>query len=120
MRPDSKIDYLELPAADLKAAEAFYHGVFGWHFIDYGPEYVAFTDGRMDGGFFKADLRSTTRTGGALLVIYADDIEAMRDKVLAAGGTLAQDIFDFPGGRRFHFLDPNGNELAVWTEASGE
>jgi len=113
---DQKIDYLELPGDDLNAIETFYASAFGWQFTDYGPEYRAFTDGKLDGGFYKSALRSRTDTGSALIVLYADDLEATRDKVTNAGATILRDIFSFPGGRRFHFADPHGNELAVWSE----
>ena len=113
---DQKIDYVEFYAADFDAVEAFYSVVFGWEFTDYGPEYRAFNDGHVDGGFRKGELTSTTEAGGALVILYAEDLEATRDAVVEHGGTLTEDIFSFPGGRRFQFLDPHGNELAVWSE----
>lgn len=116
MASDQKIDYIELPARDLEAIETFYSGAFGWAFTDYGPTYRAFSDGKLNGGFFKSELRSRTENGAALVVLYATDLEATRDRVLAVGGSLHKDIFSFPGGRRFHFLDPHGNELAVWSD----
>jgi len=116
LSPDQKIDYVEFPAADFDVVQAFYENTFGWTFTDYGPEYRAFSDGRLEGGFRLADLRSTTATGGALVILYADDLENTRDKVVANGGILIDDIFSFPGGRRFQFADPNGNELAVWSD----
>ncbi|XOV86543.1 MAG: VOC family protein [Pseudomonadota bacterium] len=117
MPQDRKIDYIELPGADLDALEAFYRSAFDWQFTDYGPEYRAFTDGKLDGGFYVSPLRSSTDTGAALVILYAEHLEAARERVLAAGGTLARDIFAFPGGRRFHFKDPHGNELAVWSDS---
>ncbi len=117
MPTDQKVDYLELPAADLDAVQAFYEAAFGWSFTEYGPDYRAFTDGRIDGGFYRSDLSSTTESGAALIVIYASDLEVTRDRVVASGGRLVRDIFTFPGGRRFHFADPNGNELAVWSDS---
>lgn len=113
---DLKIDYLEFPASDFDAVQAFYEKAFGWTFTDYGPEYRAFNDGTVDGGFYQSDLRSTRETGGALVVLYAVNLEETRDKVLACGGRVVQEIFSFPGGRRFHFTDPHGNELAVWSD----
>ena len=110
-----KINYLELPATDLDAAQAFYQKAFGWSFTDYGPDYRAFNDGALDGGFYRADARSRTKTGGALIVLYAEDLEDALGRVQAGGGTVVREIFSFPGGRRFHFADPNGNELAVWS-----
>ena len=111
-----KIDYIELPADDFAAVEAFYSSVFGWSFTDFGPNYRAFSDGRLDGGFTKSSLRSETNSGAALVVIYADDLEAVRDRVLSSGGSVCKQIFSFPGGRRFQFRDPHGNELAVWSQ----
>ena len=117
MPTDKRIDYIELPAVDLAQAKRFYGDVFGWTFVDYGPDYCAFNDGRLDGGFRRVDLfSSSSQNGAALVVLYADDLEATRSAVTAAGAAILHDIFSFPGGRRFHFLDPNGNELAVWSE----
>lgn len=116
MPQDQKIDYIEFPAVDFDAIQAFYESAFGWKFTDYGPEYRAFTDGRLDGGFRQADLKSTTATGSALVILYAEDLERTRDKVVSSGGAIIEDIFSFPGGRRFQFSDPHGNELAVWSD----
>lgn len=117
VQSDKKIDYIELPAADFGAVETFYKAVFGWTFTDYGDSYRAFSDGKLDGGFFKSDKRSSQGDNGAALVVfYAEDIEGMRQSVLANGGVVSKDIFSFPGGRRFHFHDPHGNELAVWSD----
>jgi len=116
MPPDQKIDYLELPARDLDAVQAFYEKAFGWSFTDYGPDYRAFNDGKIDGGFYRAEVRSSTESGAALIVIYAADLERTKEHVLASGGDIVKDIFSFPGGRRFHFADPNRNELAVWSD----
>lgn len=116
MPTDRKIDYLEFPAKDLDAVQRFYEQAFGWSFTDYGPEYRAFSDGRLDGGFYRADLQSSTSHGAVLVVLYAADLEATRATVIESGGRILQEIFAFPGGRRFHFSDPSGNELAVWSE----
>lgn len=116
MPTNTKINYIEFPAADLDAAQAFYEKAFGWEFTDYGPEYKAFNDGAMDGGFYKAALKSDSDQGAALVVLYADKLEAVEAAVTANGGKIVKPIFSFPGGRRFHFTDPNGNELAVWSE----
>lgn len=117
MHTDRTIDYVEFPARDLELARTFYSRVFGWTFEEYGPDYCAFSDGRLDGGFFRSDRRSSASEGAALVVLYASDLEATRRRVEEHGGAIVQDIFSFPGGRRFHFADPNGNELAVWSEA---
>ena len=110
---DRRIDYVEYTATDIEATKNFFTTVFGWRFTDYGPEYTAFEDGRLNGGFAKADAASG---GSPLVVIYATDLEAVKDAVTNNGGTIARDTYEFPGGRRFHFNDPNGNELAVWSE----
>ncbi len=110
---DRRVGYIEFPATDIAATKDFYTRVFGWKFTDYGPGYSSFDDGRLGGGFVKAD--KITR-GGALVVIYAADLEGIEAQVRAAGGTIVKEIFAFPGGRRFHFTDPGGNELAVWSE----
>lgn len=114
---DQKIDYMEFPARDFDAVQAFYEQAFGWEFTDYGPEYRAFTDGKLDGGFRQSDTRASTEDGSALVVLYAKDLEAAHAKVTASGGSIIREIFSFPGGRRFHFTDPHGNELAVWSDA---
>ena len=113
---DQKIDYIEFPAADMDAVEAFYAQAFGWEFTEYGPEYRAFHDDKLDGGFYKSDLVSRSDKGASLVILYAVDLEATRDIVVAAGGRISADIFSFPGGRRFQFFDPHGNELGVWTD----
>lgn len=112
MRKDGKVDYVELPAKDLPATKAFYEAAFGWAFTDYGPEYAAFGEG-LDGGF-QADAGEVARA--PLVVLYAEDLEAMEARVRAAGGQVTRPIYSFPGGRRFHFRDPAGNELAAWAE----
>lgn len=113
---DQKIDYIELPADDFDATEAFYSSTFGWSFTDYGPDYRAFSDQRLDGGFYKSALRSSTASGAALVVLFANDLEQTRDRIVNNGGTISKEIFAFPGGRRFHFMDVHGNELAVWSD----
>ena len=117
MLESNKISYVELPAKDLALNKAFFGQVFGWEFKDYGPDYTAFEKAGLDGGFFQADFCSRPQTGAALVVLYSDDLESTLAKVKAAGGSIEQDIFEFPGGRRFHFADPNGNEYAVWSTA---
>ena len=110
-----RIDYVEIPGDDMAELRAFYGGVFGWRFTDYGPDYAGF-DAGLDGGL-ATDAQE--RTVAPLLVIRVDDPEAFLDKVVAAGGEVTRPIFHFPGGRRFHFRDPSGNELAVWTTEAG-
>jgi len=110
---DLRIDYIEFPVTDIGATKKFYAGVFGWQFEDYGPEYTAFQDGRLSGGFFLAEKAAA---GSPLVVIYATSLEAVEEKIKAAGGRIVKDTFSFPGGRRFHFSDPCGNQLAVWSD----
>ncbi len=116
MTGSGKINYIELPASDLELAKAFYASALGWSFEDYGPEYVAFNDGTFNGGFFKSDLSSSTESGAALVVLYTEELEELQAKLVENGARVCREIFEFPGGRRFHFLDPNNNELAVWSD----
>jgi predicted enzyme related to lactoylglutathione lyase len=110
---DRRMDYIEFPATDIQETSRFYSAVFGWKFIDYGPDYTSFGDGRLNGGF-----RAVTEVsrGGPLVVVYATDLEEIEKLVVENGGRIVQETFEFPGGRRFHFTDPSGNELAVWSE----
>ena len=110
---NGRIDYIEFPATDVAKTKAFYQQIFGWKFTDYGPDYTSFEDGRLSGGFTK---ESKIVRGGTLVVLYATDLIATEKKVRDGGGIIVKDAFDFPGGRRFHFTDPSGNELAVWSE----
>ncbi len=107
-----QIQYIEFLSSDIKRAKTFYKESFGWTFTDYGPEYSAFEGDYIDGGF---TLGKPVK-GSILIVIFSENIEATKHKVIKAGGIIAKDIFQFPGGRRFHFLDPDNNELAVWSE----
>jgi uncharacterized protein len=109
-----RVDYLEWPVLSIAETKRFYSELFGWKFEDWGPDYISFHDGRMAGGFFKAE---TIQRGGALVVIACIDLEGMLQKVQGIGATITKDIFSFPGGRRFQFLDPSGHELALWTES---
>jgi len=111
-----KINYLEFPAKNIDAAKTFFSTVFGWTFTDYGPEYSAFSNAGMDGGFYQSDLTVSTENGSALIVFFSKELERTQTKIEAAGGTMVKPIFSFPGGRRFHFADPNGNEYAVWSD----
>ena len=110
---DRRIDYIEFPCTDTGATKAFYTAAFGWKFTDYGPDYTSFEDGRLSGGFWKA---ATLQPGGPLVVLYAADLAAVEQAIVAAGGSITKPAFSFPGGRRFHFADPSRNELAVWSE----
>lgn len=113
-----KINYLEFPAKDLAATKSFFSQVFGWQFTDYGPEYTAFfaENAGIDGGFYLSELVATTSNGSCLTVWFSDTLEDTEQRIVQAGGTIVKPCFAFPGGRRFHFTDPNGNEFAVWSD----
>lgn len=116
MNQHEKINYVEFPAKDLRVTKTFFQSVFGWSFTDYGPEYTAFENQGLDGGFFQSDLASSTKNGAALIIFYSNQLEATLAKVEQAGGVILKPIYSFPGGRRFHFAEPSGNEFAVWGE----
>ena len=116
MNKHEKINYVEFPAKDIEATQAFFSTVFNWSFVNYGSEYTAFTNEGIDGGFFKSDLSVSTENGSALIVFYSKSLEKTQLKIENAGGSIIKPIFSFPGGRRFHFSDPNGNEYAVWSD----
>ena len=112
-RNNNGIDYIEFSVTDIKEAKSFYGDVFEWTFQDWGPDYASFNDGRVDGGLRKAE---SLKSGSPLVIFYSIDLEKIMEKIKSKGGTITQDIFDFPGGKRFHFNDPFGNELAVWSD----
>ena len=116
MKQHEKLNYVELPARDLDATRHFFNEAFGWTFEDFGPDYCAFSGQGLDGGLYRSELYSSTLSGAALLVFYSDDLEATRARVEQAGGRIEKPIFEFPGGRRFHFSEPSGNEFAVWSD----
>ena len=118
MNEHEKINYVEFPARDIEATKTFFIKAFGWSFVDYGPEYTAFSNEGLDGGFFKSDLAASTENGSALIVFYSQDLETTQSKIESAGGSIIKPIFSFPGGRRFHFEDPSDNEFAVWSDVS--
>lgn len=111
----AKLNYVEFPAKDIKATKQFFERAFNWSFVDYGPDYTSFSDQGLDGGFYRSELTSITANGAALLVLLSDNLIATQKTVENAGGIITQAIFDFPGGQRFHFVEPSGNELAVWS-----
>ncbi len=110
---NNHINYVEFKAKDLEIIKAFYQEVFHWKFTDYGPDYTAFSESGLFGGFEKTDQEIVN---GALVVLYHKSLTTIRQNILDAGGQLTKDVFSFPGGKRFHFTDPTGNELAVWSE----
>lgn len=107
------ITYIELKANDLKKIKDFYHNSFHWSFTDYGPTYVAFSESGIQGGF---ELNEDKIVNGVLIVLYHKDLNLIKNRIIEFGGKITKDIFSFPGGRRFHFEDPSGNELAVWSD----
>lgn len=109
----NKIDYVEFAAENLAVVKTFYGETFGWEFEDWGPDYVSFSGAGLEGGFRGNE---KPQSGGPLVILYADDLDAVEARVSAAGGKIAEH-HEFPGGRRFHFIDPAGNALAVWTKA---
>ncbi|MEM6833116.1 MAG: VOC family protein [Sphingomonadales bacterium] len=112
------INYVELPSTNLAATKAFYGAVFGWTFQDWGPTYISIHGAGVDGGF-TTDGTAPSAESGPLVIMFSNDLEATLDAVKAAGGDITQPIFSYPGGRRFHFLDPSGNALAVWSHEKG-
>ena len=110
---DRRIDYIEFRTTNIEEIKGFYSEIFGWEFTDYGPDYSSFTDGRIAGGFVAA---VEVTSGGPLVVLYSTNLEEIETRVSENGGQIVQKIFEFPGGRRFHFIDPSGNELAVWSD----
>ena len=106
-----RIDNIEFNVHDIERSKAFYGTVFGWTFVDYGPTYTEFNDGRLAGGFTTGE---PVKPGGPLVILYADDLSGVQRKLVDAGATISRETFSFPGGRRFHFTDLDGYELAVW------
>ncbi|CRN01185.1 putative enzyme related to lactoylglutathione lyase [Pseudomonas sp. 34 E 7] len=109
---DHQIDNVEFNVSDISRSKDFYGSAFGWTFVDYGPSYTEFSDGRLAGGFTTGE---PVRPGGPLVILYGDDLEETQRRLVAAGATISREIFSFPGGKRFHFIDPDGYELAVWS-----
>ena len=116
MNKHEKISYVEFPARNLQATKEFFTQVFGWSFQDFGAEYTAFSNQGIDGGFFKSELSSSTNNGAALIVFYSNNLELTLENIIRADGHIIKPIFPFPGGRRFHFTEPSGNEFAVWSD----
>ena len=114
MRTEKRIDYIEIPVTDPARARDFFAALMGWEFQDWGPDYISFSDGRLNGGFRRSD--DPPPANSVLLVFFSENLERDRDRVVDLGARISQDIFEFPGGRRFHFVDPMGNEYAIWGE----
>lgn len=113
MRAEKRIDYVEIPVTDLNKARDFFAALFGWTFQSFGDDYMSFNDGRMDGGFRRSS--EPAPATGVLVVFFSTDIERDLDRVQQLGATISEPIFSFPGGRRFHFVDPTGTEFAIWS-----
>ena len=107
------INYIEFKASNLEAIKKFYASCFGWKFTDYGPAYIAFSESGLEGGF---ELTQDAIVNGALVVLYHTNLELIQKIIENKGGIISKPAFSFPGGRRFHFLDPSGNELAIWSD----
>lgn len=116
MKQPEQLNYVEFGSANLAATKGFFSTVFGWSFIDYGPQYTAFDFQGLEGGFFLSEKVARQENGSALLVFYSKGLEQTVAKVEQGGGQIIKPIFEFPGGRRFHFLEPGGNEFAVWSD----
>ena len=116
MNEHEKINYVEFPAKDINATKLFFTKVFGWSFQDFGADYTAFSNEGLDGGFYKADQAALTESGSALIVFFSEELEITEAKIINAGGKIIRPTFSFPGGRRFHFTEPSGNEFAVWSD----
>lgn len=114
MAAENQINYIEIPVADMQQASEFLARMFGWQFQHWGDDYYSFNDGHIDGGLSKSDKPASA--AGVLLVFYSNDLERDVQRVKDLGGTISEDIFSFPGGRRFHFFDPSGNQYAMWSE----
>lgn len=112
---NNKISYVEFPSKDIDVTKDFFSKTFSWTFTDYGPEYTTFTNQSINGGFYKTEHVCRTKNGSILIVLYSDNLEETQLKIEESGGKIIKPTFSFPGGYRFHFTDPNGNEYAVWS-----
>ena len=110
---DRRVDYIEFSTTNIEETKKFYSEVFGWEFTDYGPDYASFNDGRLAGGFTVAP---EVTAGGPLVVLYSTNLAEIEARVIESGGQIVRETFEFPGGRRLHFTDPSGNELAIWSD----
>ncbi len=109
-----RINYIEFGVTDMAEARRFYEDAFDWSFNDYGPDYSGIRAGKGEAGGQRLD--TSVSTGGPLVILYSSDLDDSLKRVRRAGGRVVKEPFEFPGGRRFHFMDPSGNELAVWSE----
>ena len=116
MNQHETINYLEFPSSNFEATQHFFSAVFNWSFESYGPEYLAFKSPTLEGGFYASTLHSSTKNGASLVVFYSKNLEETQEKIVHHKGIISQEIFSFPGGRRFHFTDPSKNEFAIWSD----
>lgn len=116
MNVHEQINYVEFPATDMAATKDFFTTVFNWSFTEYGPEYMDVKGVGLDVGFYKSDLTARYADGSALIVFYSKELETTQAKIEKAGGKITKPIVSFPGGRRFQFTDPSGNEYGVWSD----
>lgn len=112
-----KIDYVEFASADPQKMCAFFGAVFGWSFEWFGPDYVAFHGAGLEGGIYHSDLATRSADGGALIIFYSRDLEESEALFRHHGATIIKPVFEFPGGRRFQFAEPTGNEFAIWSNS---
>jgi predicted enzyme related to lactoylglutathione lyase len=110
------IDYIEMPSRNLAETKRFFFALFGWSFVDYGPDYSSFDDGRMAGGFFTSEKTAGVEAGSPLVVFYSPELEKILAQIKKLGREITREIFEFPGGRRFHFREPGGGEFAMWSD----
>jgi uncharacterized protein len=111
-----QINYVEFPARDIESTKRFFIDAFGWAFVDYGPDYASIEKAGLAGGFYRSELTATVANGSVLVVLYSKQLAECQKRVEAAGGNIVKPVFSFPGGRRFHFTCPSGNEYAVWSD----
>lgn len=116
MSVEKRIDYVEIPVTDLEKTREFFVALYGWEFTEYGPDYFSFDDGRLTGGIRRSE--EPAPASGVLIVFFSEDLERDYERVKELGATISQEIFAFPGGRRFHFTDPAGTEFAIWSNNS--
>ena len=112
-RNENNIDYVEFKAHDLAKTKQFYTSCFEWRFKDHGTSYMSFSNSGLKGGFERTE---NNIPKGVLIVLYHANLDLIKNKIIEAGGTITKDAFAFPGGHRFHFEDPSGNELAIWSD----
>ncbi|MBU0661132.1 VOC family protein [Patescibacteria group bacterium] len=110
---NNTITYIEFKSTDIAETKIFYSNVFGWTFKDFGEQYTSFADSGVMGGFEQTD---ENIQNSILIVLYYDNLDEVQQKIIDAGGKISKEVFEFPGGKRFHFTDPSGNELAVWSD----